>query len=128
MTKGGGCIKVRLSLIKLGLCPAPSPAFEEGWIRGACPGAGASQAKEPNSSHLPNCSYCPSPGVKSSGRVLGRLGRDPCPYATNGNFVNQRKGSHRFHCRIGNQLVLEGKEDPTCPQQDRCLGECLWQG
>lgn len=107
MTKGGGVpVKVRLSLIKLGLCPAPSPAFEEGGSEGP---SGASQPEEPNSSHLPNCSYCPSPGVKSSGRVLGRLGRDPCSYATNGNFRQPKERILSLHCRIGNQLVLRGR-------------------
>lgn len=114
MTKGGGVpVKVRLSLIKLGLCPAPSPAFEEGGSEGP---AGASQPEEPNSSHLPNCSYCPSPGVKSSGRVLGRLGRDPCSYATNGNFRQPKERILSLHCRIGNQLVLRGRRS-TFPQQ-----------
>lgn len=106
----GGTHKGQAVVIKLSLCPAPSPAFEEGGSERPARGQELHRLRNQTAVTFPIAPPAPPPGSRVQGESWGRLGRDPYVNATKGDFVNVRIGSYLFPRRIGSQLVPERRE------------------
>ena len=115
MTKGGPIKRSGRPLLKLSLCPALSPAFEEGGSERPAWGQEVHRLRSQTVATFPTAAAVPSPRVKSSGRALdGKVG------TLNHHRCNQRrlffspKDMTRQSLHYTDRGLRPGKESDLC--------------